>query len=88
VGPRAGFDRCGIYRPTPRLDPRAVQPVASRYTHCAVTAHKIHSPALQGVSSTPAGMPLQHRPNAHCAGSGGPFLHQRGVFLMPSEHSV
>ena len=32
VGPRAGLDRCGKSRPPPGLDPRRVQPVASRYT--------------------------------------------------------
>jgi len=88
VGPRAGLDRCGISHSTPRFDPRTVQPVASRYTDCAVTAHKIHLPALQGVSSKPVGMPLPHRPSAHCTGSGGSFLRHCGVFLIPSEHSV
>jgi len=32
VGPRAGLDGCGKYRPLPGFDPRAAQPVASRYT--------------------------------------------------------
>jgi hypothetical protein len=32
VGPRAGLDRCGKYRPPPGFDPRTVQPVTSRYT--------------------------------------------------------
>ena len=32
VGPRAGLDGCGKYRPPPGTDPRTVQPVASRYT--------------------------------------------------------
>ena len=32
VGPRAGPDGCGKSRPPPVLDPRTVQPVASRYT--------------------------------------------------------
>ena len=35
VGPRAGLDRCGKSRPPPGLDPRTVQPVASRYTDYA-----------------------------------------------------
>jgi hypothetical protein len=35
VGPRAGLDRCGKSRPPPGFDPRAVQPVASRYTDYA-----------------------------------------------------
>ena len=32
VGPRAGLDGCGKYRPQPGFDPRTVQPVVSRYT--------------------------------------------------------
>jgi hypothetical protein len=32
VGPRAGLDRCGKFRPPPGFDPPTVQPVASRYT--------------------------------------------------------
>ena len=32
MGPRAGLDGCGKSRPQPGFDPRAVQPVASRYT--------------------------------------------------------
>ena len=32
VGPRAGLDGCGKFRPPPGFDPRTVQPVASRYT--------------------------------------------------------
>jgi hypothetical protein len=32
VGPRFGLDGCGKYRFPPVLDPRTVQPVASRYT--------------------------------------------------------
>ena len=35
VGPRAGLDRCGKSRLTPRFDPRTVQPVTSRYTDSA-----------------------------------------------------
>jgi hypothetical protein len=32
VGPRAGLDGCGKYRPPPGFDPRTVQPIASHYT--------------------------------------------------------
>jgi hypothetical protein len=32
VGPRAGLDGCGQLRPSPGLNTRAVQRVASRYT--------------------------------------------------------
>jgi hypothetical protein len=32
VGPRAGLDGWGKFRPPLRFDPRTVQPVASRYT--------------------------------------------------------
>jgi hypothetical protein len=32
VGPRAGLDGCGKFRPPPGFDPRTVQPVVSRYT--------------------------------------------------------
>ena len=35
MGPRAGLDRCGKSRPPPGMDPRTVQPVASRYTDYA-----------------------------------------------------
>ena len=35
MGPRAGLDRCGKYRPPLGFDPRTVQPVASRYTDYA-----------------------------------------------------
>jgi hypothetical protein len=38
VGPRAGLDGCGKFRPPPGFDPRTVQPVASRYTDYAVPA--------------------------------------------------
>ena len=41
VGPRAGLDRCGISSPPPGLDPRTVQPVASRYTDWDIPAHEI-----------------------------------------------
>ena len=34
--PRAGVDVCGKFRPPPEFDPRTVQPVASRYTDCAI----------------------------------------------------
>ena len=32
LGPRAVLDRCGKFRHPPGIDPRTVQPVASRYT--------------------------------------------------------
>jgi hypothetical protein len=35
VGPRADLDRCGKSLPPPGLEPRTVQPVASRYTDYA-----------------------------------------------------
>jgi hypothetical protein len=37
VGPNAGLDGCGKYRPPPGFDPRTVQLVASRYTDYAIT---------------------------------------------------
>ena len=40
LGPRAGLDGCGKSRPPPGFDPRTVQPIASRYTNCAVPAHR------------------------------------------------
>jgi hypothetical protein len=40
VGPRAGLDRCGKSF-TQMNDPRAVQPVASRYTDYANPARRI-----------------------------------------------
>jgi hypothetical protein len=39
VGPMAVLDGCGKSRPLPRFDPRTVQPVASRYTDCAIPTH-------------------------------------------------
>ena len=39
VGPRAILDGCGKSRPYRDSIPRAVQPVASRYTDCAIPAH-------------------------------------------------
>ena len=39
VGPRAGLDGCGKSHPPPGFDPRTVQPVASRYTDCAIPVH-------------------------------------------------
>ena len=35
MGPRAGLDRCGKFRPPPGYDPRIFQPVTSRYTDYA-----------------------------------------------------
>ena len=32
LGPRAGLDGCGKYRPSPGFDSWTVQPVVSRYT--------------------------------------------------------
>ena len=43
VGPRAGLDGCGKSRPPPGFDPRPVQPVASRYTDCAIPAQLIRN---------------------------------------------
>jgi hypothetical protein len=35
---RVGLDRYGKSRPLPEFDSRTVQPVASRYTDCAIPA--------------------------------------------------
>jgi hypothetical protein len=43
MGSRVGLDGCGKSRPPPGLDPRTVQPIASRYTDWAIPAH--HEPA-------------------------------------------
>jgi hypothetical protein len=55
VGPRAGLDEYGKSRPPPGFEPRTVQPVASRYTDCAILAHELESvclvnAALRGVA--------------------------------------
>jgi hypothetical protein len=42
LGPRAGLDGCGKSRSFTGLDPRTVQPVASRYTDYAAPSHKLH----------------------------------------------
>jgi len=39
VCPRAGLDGCGKSRPSPGLDPRTVEPLASRYTDCAIPVY-------------------------------------------------
>jgi hypothetical protein len=40
VGPRAGSDGCGKSPPPPPgFDSRTIQPLASRYTDCAIQAH-------------------------------------------------
>jgi len=39
MGPRTGLDGCGKSRPPPGFNPRTVQPVASRYTDCALPAY-------------------------------------------------
>ena len=39
VGSRASLDGCGKFRPPPGFDPPTVQPIASRYTDCAIPAH-------------------------------------------------
>jgi hypothetical protein len=89
VGPRAGLDRCEISRPPPSYDPRTVQPVASRYTDCAVPAHKqISLTCITGSFFHIRRNAVAACPNAHCADSGGSFLHQCSLFLIPSEHSV
>ena len=41
MDPRTGLDRCGKSRPLPGFDPRTVQPVANRYTDCAIPAHVV-----------------------------------------------
>ena len=38
IGPRAGLDGYGKSRPPPGLDPRTVQPIASRYTDWVIAA--------------------------------------------------
>jgi hypothetical protein len=43
VGPRAGLDVCGKSLPPPGFDLLTVQPVASRYTDCAIPALYINS---------------------------------------------
>jgi len=39
VSPRSGMDECGKISSPPGFDPRAAQPVASRYTDRAIPAH-------------------------------------------------
>jgi hypothetical protein len=36
---RAGLDGCGKISPSTGFDPLTIQPVASRYTDCAIPAH-------------------------------------------------
>jgi len=39
MGPWAGLDGWGKSCPSPGFDPRTIQPVAIRYTDCAILAH-------------------------------------------------
>ena len=49
VGPRAGLDRCGKFRPPTEFDPRSVLPVASRYTDWTTAAHqRVHLKSPNG----------------------------------------
>ena len=60
VGPRADLDGYGKSRPPPGIDPRNVQPVASRYTDCAMPDRGLclqphisslsHRPLCEGIS--------------------------------------
>ena len=45
VGPKAGLGGCGKFRPPTGFGPPTVQPVASRYTDCAISANyrKLHT---------------------------------------------
>jgi len=54
MGPKAGLDRCGKSRLPLGFDPRAVQPVASRYTDCVIPAH-------EELTGTREYLPLQAR---------------------------
>jgi len=47
VGPRAGLDGCGKSHPIPGSDPRTIQPVASRYTDCAIPAPNQYGSGLK-----------------------------------------
>jgi hypothetical protein len=40
VGPGTAMGGCCKSRPPPGLDTRNVEPVASRYTNCAIAAHR------------------------------------------------
>ena len=51
MGPRAGLDRRGKSHPPPGLDPRTVQPVASRYTDRATGPHNTVSTTKASVTS-------------------------------------
>jgi len=41
-GPQGRSGRMRKFSPSPRSDPRTVQPVTSRYTDCAIPAHPVH----------------------------------------------
>jgi hypothetical protein len=47
VGLRTGLDGCVKSRPPPGFDPRIVQPVARRYTDCAIPANIMCGVKLQ-----------------------------------------
>jgi hypothetical protein len=40
VGLGAGLDRCGKFCPAPEIDPRTIQPAASRYTGYVIPTHQ------------------------------------------------
>ena len=53
MGPRAGLEWCGKSHPQPGFDPKAVQPVVSRYTDGAILAHVLcRTKTKQGNRST------------------------------------
>jgi hypothetical protein len=56
LGRTAGLDGYGKFRSPPGFDPRTVQPVASRYTDCAIPAHGINE---QSYSYLPPGLKLK-----------------------------
>ena len=82
VGPRAGLDGCGKSRPPPGFDPRTVQPVASRYTDCAIPAHS-HCQLPEHLLTLRHIFPLQH----YHVLQGGPLL-SKYLFLFLEENTA
>ena len=49
MAPRAVLEGCGKSRPLPGFDTRTVEPVASRYTDCAIATHDNSSNKLNTI---------------------------------------
>ena len=80
VGPRDSVNWCGKSRPPPGFGPRTVQPVASRYTDCAIAAHTIGCKYKKGFKFEYKNYLSQ---NAECLSVGGGVVCHLCLFTAP-----